>query len=77
MLSHDNSSHNLSVAHKTWDTHGLRPTNLRVKSIDLQVYLVGFIVSQNHMVVGGLTHPIYMQIHNPLLLSYRCEILST
>ena len=58
----------------TWDTRGLGPTIPRVKSIDLHIHLMRFIVSQNHMIVRGLTHPIYMQVHN--LLSYRCEILS-
>ena len=43
-------------------------------SVDLHIHLVRFIVSQNHMVVEGLAHLIYMQVHNPLF--YQCGILS-
>ena len=55
---------------QTWDTHGLGPTNSWVKSVDLHVHLVRFIVSQNHMVIGKLARPIYMQVSKHVRL-YR------
>ena len=59
----------------TRDTCGFEPTNPLVKSVDLHIHLLRSVVSQNHNVVGGLAHPIYMQIYN--ILFYRCEILSS
>ena len=74
ILVHDNSSHNLTGALLVWtqDTHELEPTIPRVKSVDLHIHLIRFIVSQNHMIGGSLAHPIYMQVHKPLF--YRCGI---
>ena len=50
------------------DTYELGPTNPQVKSVDLHIHLVRFIVSQNHMIVGGLAHPIYMQVTTHYLI---------
>ena len=69
-------SHNLTLAHSCGHgkPRGLGPTNPRVKSVDLHIHSVRFIVFQNHMVVWRLAHTIYIQVNNPLF--YRCEILS-
>ena len=50
------------VAYLVWplDTNGFGPTNPRVKSVNLYIRLVRFIISQNHMAVGELAYPIYM-----------------
>ena len=76
LLARDNSSHNFHRGTLVWtrETHGLEPTNPRVKSVDLHIHLVRFIISQNHMVIGRLAHPLYIQVNSPLL--YRCGILS-
>ena len=42
--------------------------------VDLHLHWVRFIVLQNRMLVEGLTHLIYMQVHN--LQIYQCGNLS-
>ena len=63
-VGRDNSSHNIIMAHSCGH---MKPVGSHVKSVDLHIHLVKFIISQNHMLVGRLVHNI---------LFYLCGILS-